>query len=390
MSAADKSKLNGLPATAPPTTLTLTAGTGMTGGGDLSANRTFDVVANADGSIVANADDIQVGILATDAQHGTRGGGTQHAVATGGANGFMSSTDKSKLDGLPSSAPATTLTLTAGAGLTGGGDLSANRTFDVVANADGSITVNANDVQVGILATDAQHGSRGGGTQHADATIAVAGFMSATDKTKLDGLPSSAPPTTLTLTAGAGLTGGGDLSANRTFNVVANVDGSITVNADDIQVGILATDAQHGTRGSGTLHATATTGTQGFIALATQLEVNAGVVTDKAVTPATLAPLLAGPHYGFATVDFGDAVNGTAYTTTVVTGETAILVGSSVRAWVYPKDTADHSIDEHMIDGPIVSAGSIVAGTGFTIYAVSGPSQGNLWGLWSVAWSYNI
>lgn len=74
----------------------------------------------------------------------------------------------------------------AGAGLTGGGDLSADRTLDVVANADGSVVVNANDIQVGILATDTQHGIRGGGTQHAVATTVVAGFMSATDKTRFD------------------------------------------------------------------------------------------------------------------------------------------------------------------------------------------------------------
>lgn len=79
-------------------------------------------------------------------------------------------------------------TLTAGAGLTGGGDLSADRTFDVGANADGSIVVNADDVQVGVLATDAQHGARGGGTQHATATQSVAGFMSAQDKTDLDAI----------------------------------------------------------------------------------------------------------------------------------------------------------------------------------------------------------
>jgi hypothetical protein len=34
--------------------------------------------------------------------HGTRGGGTQHAAATQSVNGFMSSADKTKLDGLPS------------------------------------------------------------------------------------------------------------------------------------------------------------------------------------------------------------------------------------------------------------------------------------------------
>jgi hypothetical protein len=41
-----------------------------------------------------------------------------------------------------------TRTLTAGAGLTGGGDLSANRTFDVGQNADSSIIVNGNNIQL--------------------------------------------------------------------------------------------------------------------------------------------------------------------------------------------------------------------------------------------------
>lgn len=74
-------------------------------------------------------------------------------------------------------------------------------------------------------------------------------------------------PNTRTITAGAGLTGGGDLSADRTINVGANVDGSIVVNADDIQVGILATDAQHGSRGGGTLHAAVTNAAAGFVPL---------------------------------------------------------------------------------------------------------------------------
>jgi hypothetical protein len=105
-------------------------------------------------------------------------GGHASAVAAGAA-GFMTGADKTKLDGLPSAAVAETRTITAGAGLTGGGDLSANRTLDVVANADGSIVANANDIQVGILATDAQHGARGGGTQHSAVTDAAAGFAAA-------------------------------------------------------------------------------------------------------------------------------------------------------------------------------------------------------------------
>jgi hypothetical protein len=70
--------------------------------------------------------------------------------------------------------------------LGGAGLVLTGNTFDVVAHADGSIVVNANDIQVGVLATDAQHGNRGGGALHADATTSVAGFMSAADKTKID------------------------------------------------------------------------------------------------------------------------------------------------------------------------------------------------------------
>jgi hypothetical protein len=55
----------------------------------------------------------------------------------------------------------------------------------VTTSGDGSIVNNAGDVRVGILATDAQHGNRGGGTTHAVATTTVAGFMSAADKVGL-------------------------------------------------------------------------------------------------------------------------------------------------------------------------------------------------------------
>jgi hypothetical protein len=119
--------------------------------------------------------------------HGSQTVDTLHALVVAGvSHGFMDKADKTKLNGLPTSAVPTTRNITSGAGLTGGGDLSADRTLAVGANADGSITVNADDLQVGTLATDGQHGSRGGGTQHSVATQSVAGFMSASDKTKLD------------------------------------------------------------------------------------------------------------------------------------------------------------------------------------------------------------
>jgi len=225
------------------TTRTLTAGAGLTGGGDLSANRTFNVAANADGSIVVNADDIQVGVLATDGQHGVRGGGTQHAVAVAGvSNGFMSSAMATTL----ASAVQNTRTIIAGAGLTGGGDLSANRTFDVVANADGSIVVNANDIQVGVI-NATQHGNLAGGALHAVASGAAAGFMSAANFTTLATLTNVTTVqadvgtttnsatfvvmgTDMTITPGAGtylVFFGGDLSHNSNG---ATIDTCIYVN----------------------------------------------------------------------------------------------------------------------------------------------------------------
>lgn len=152
----------------------------VAGNGCSLTGSTLNVNAHADGSIVVSADDVKVGVLATDAQHGARGGGTQHAVATGASAGFQSATDKTRADALWGR------TITAGAGLTGGGDLSANRTIDVVAT-DGSIVVAANSIGVGVISA-ANHGAQTDETLHAVATTTTDGFMSAEDKAKLDGL----------------------------------------------------------------------------------------------------------------------------------------------------------------------------------------------------------
>lgn len=71
---------------------------------------------------------------------------------------------------------------------------------------------------------------------------------------------------------------------------------------------------------------------------------------------------------GTTTIDFG-AFPGKSDASVAVTGQTSILSGSLVEAWLFPSATADHSADEHMIETMRVSAGNVVAGTGFTIYA---------------------
>lgn len=95
---------------------------------------------------------------------------------------------------------------------------------------------------------------------------------------------------------------------------------------------------------------------------------------------------------GTNTVDFG-AFPGQPDTFRDITGQTGILAGSLVEAWVMPVATADHSVAEHYVDPPRVIAGEIVAGTGFTIRAfASGFGQGEfptMYGLYTVAWVWN-
>jgi hypothetical protein len=125
---------------------------------------------------------------------------------------------------------------------------------------------------------------------------------------------------------------------------------------------------------------------------------------------------------GQTTIDFG-AFPGKSDASVAVTGQAAIVAGSLVEAWIRPEATADHSADEHMMETLKVFAGNIVAGTGFTIYALNSsqlnepleapgwnrlrlnatvvnqptfspaPSVGGMgtriYGLWTVAWAWN-
>lgn len=148
--------------------------------------------------------------------------------------------------GSGSGGASTSTNMIAGAGLTGGGTLAADRTFNVVANADASIVVNANDIQVGVI-SDSQHGSRGGGTTHAVAVAGVSnGFISAASQTKLDNLPTS-PIASISVTAPVTSTGGTTptLAVNAgqvaTANYLVQRDGSGVLEQRLDAVGVAAT-----------------------------------------------------------------------------------------------------------------------------------------------------
>jgi hypothetical protein len=111
---------------------------------------------------------------------------------------------------------------------------------------------------------------------------------------------------------------------------------------------------------------------------------------------------------GTALLDFG-AFPGASDASVAVTGQTGILSGSLVEAWIFPAATADHTADEHIVETLRVFAGNVIAGTGFTIYGVNtsqlnegltsfraeaprvtfGGKGTRLYGKWNIAWVWN-
>jgi hypothetical protein len=143
---------------------TLTAGTGLSGGGDLSANRTFSITnttvtagsfgsasntltatVNAQGQLtalaatpiaIANTQISGLGTMSTQNANsvaitgGSITGITDLAVADGGTGASDASGARTNLG-----AAASAITISAGTGLSGGGDLSANRTLSITNTA---------------------------------------------------------------------------------------------------------------------------------------------------------------------------------------------------------------------------------------------------------------
>ena len=89
---------------------------------------------------------------------------------------------------------------------------------------------------------------------------------------------------------------------------------------------------------------------------------------------------------GTATIDFG-AAPGTNVTSLVVTGQAAILAGSLVEAFMMADTTVSgavgHNAEEHKLVPIKLTCGSIVAGTGFTIFA---ETEWRLSGTFQVRW----
>lgn len=87
---------------------------------------------------------------------------------------------------------------------------------------------------------------------------------------------------------------------------------------------------------------------------------------------------------GSATIDFG---TGNTDAKVTVTGQTAILGTNLVEAWLSGAATANNLADAGFAEQLQVYAGDIVAGVGFTIYALV-PS-GRAFGQYVTNWVWN-
>jgi hypothetical protein len=146
-------------------------------GGDLRS-----IVAGS-GISVSGTRDITVNTVYDNSSIGVNGSNQLYIKASGVTNAMLVNSS---------------LTVTAGSGLTGGGSVALGSSTTLNIGAGTGITVNADDVALDTTST-----------RNTDHSAVV-------------------------LTAGAGLTGGGDITASRTFNVGAGT--GITVNADDIAI----------------------------------------------------------------------------------------------------------------------------------------------------------
>lgn len=161
------------------------------------------------------------------------------------------------------------------------------------------------------------------------------------------------------LSIGVAATTGGGVPATRLINTNLPLTGG----------GDLSVDRTHGVNdfiASGALHARGTVPTPGAVAGATRyLREDATWV----VPPAGAG----GGGSGVTTIDFGAFPGGYSAQVAVI-GQAGIVAGSVIQAWIQPAATADHSADEHLAEFIQVFAGNISAGVGFTIYGLNNTS----------------
>ncbi|MBK8085068.1 MAG: hypothetical protein IPK28_15275 [Devosia sp.] len=140
---------------------------------------------------VSNAQATAIG-LKLDATHAGTGGAAHANVVAAGASGFMTGADKTKLDGVSAGAEVNQNAFST---------ISVSGQSDVVADAKTDTLTLANGAGVAITTTS---GTDTVTISTTEATTSLPGHLSAADKTKLDGVSAGADVTSVT-TVGAAL-----------------------------------------------------------------------------------------------------------------------------------------------------------------------------------------
>jgi len=205
----------------------ITAGTGLTGG-TITGTGTIAVDFAPDGSGTSSQ-----AVRATDSRLVAAAAPPLHASthATGGTDPVtLDVSQVTNLTSILSGKVNTTRQIIAGPALIGGGDLSANRTLSVLFGTSSSTACIGDDLRLSDARTALAHA----------ATHAAAGSDPITlAQSQVTGLVASLAAKALgatTMTAGTGLTGGGDLSANRTFTVAYGVTSSTACVGNDARL----------------------------------------------------------------------------------------------------------------------------------------------------------
>jgi len=173
--------------------------------------------------------------------HGNQAGGSLHSDASTSVAGFLSASDKTRLDGMATGATNT--------------PLSSSNPSDVGTTSPGSGTSASKYDHVHA------HGNQAGGSLHSDATTSVAGFISASDKTRLDGMATGATNTPLSS------------STPSDVGTASPGSGTSASKYDHVHA--------HGNQGGGSLHSVATTGTAGFMSATDKGKVDTCISTEE-------------------------------------------------------------------------------------------------------------
>lgn len=192
------------------------AGNGLTGGGDLSSNRTFTVSPRAQYGITVTVDGVAVDILGCGLLPESVDATNDFLLMFNASEGRPRYVNFTTALGAGSGFVPTARVIDSGAGLTGGGDLSGDRTLavgagtgiSVAADSVGLDTAHARNVDHSAVTFSAGTGLSGGGTLAANRSFSL-------DTANTRNVDHAA----VTITGTNSVTGGGDLTGNRTLQL---------------------------------------------------------------------------------------------------------------------------------------------------------------------------